>query len=141
MTMKPANMEFAQRVEDVVRSIPFGRVMTYGDVAAAAGAARAARAVGALLRARLAGRGLPWHRVINAAGAVSARGDMTRAVEQRRLLEAEGHRFDERDKLDLGSARWLDLAPEQIGGSVSETAPDDPPEDSSRRHWYLDNEF
>jgi methylated-DNA-protein-cysteine methyltransferase-like protein len=67
-------------------------VTTYGDLAAALGRPRAARQVGfALARA---GEGCPWHRVINAAGTISGRGDLPRVRLQRSRLEREGHAFD-----------------------------------------------
>lgn len=57
--------DFVSRVIEVVESIPPGRVMTYGDVAAAVGS-RAARGVGSVMAHY--GAGLPWWRVIRASG-------------------------------------------------------------------------
>lgn len=54
---------FAQRVRAIVRAIPSGETMTYGEVARAAGASRAARAVGAIMRANYDPM-IPCHRVI-----------------------------------------------------------------------------
>jgi alkylated DNA nucleotide flippase Atl1 len=59
--------EFAARVEDVVRAIEAGDVVTYGEVAALAGKPGAARGVGAVL-AGSGERGLPWWRVVAANG-------------------------------------------------------------------------
>lgn len=59
--------EFAERVREVVRALPEGDVVTYGEVAALAGKPGAARGVGAVL-AGSGERGLPWWRVVNAAG-------------------------------------------------------------------------
>lgn len=56
----------AERIHRVVAAIPAGVVLTYGEVAAEAGAPRAARAVGHVLAA--AGEGLPWWRVVTASG-------------------------------------------------------------------------
>ena len=75
--------DFVSRVIGVVESIPPGRVMTYGDVAAAIGS-RAARAVGGVL-ARY-GSDLPWWRVIRASGHPAA-GHEAEALER---LRAEG---------------------------------------------------
>lgn len=75
--------DFVSRVVGVVESIPPGRVMTYGDVAAAIGS-RAARAVGGVL-ARY-GSDLPWWRVIRASGH-PASGHEAEALER---LRAEG---------------------------------------------------
>ncbi|MET4582704.1 alkylated DNA nucleotide flippase Atl1 [Conyzicola nivalis] len=57
--------DFVSRVLEVVESIPEGRVMTYGDVAAAIGS-RAARAVGTVMSHY--GSDVPWWRVIRASG-------------------------------------------------------------------------
>jgi O-6-methylguanine DNA methyltransferase len=78
--------KFARRVLAVVTRIPPGRVCTYGDVAAMAGAPGAARAVGNVLaQARLAG--VPYHRVIAAAGRLGGYSDLST---KRALLAAEG---------------------------------------------------
>lgn len=80
---------FARCVLHVVRAIPSGRVASYGQVAALAGAPRNARQVGHLLKEGLCAGGLPWWRVIGASGKsslpVSAGGDT-----QRTRLEGEG---------------------------------------------------
>jgi alkylated DNA nucleotide flippase Atl1 len=57
---------FERRVEGVVRRIPAGRVASYGRVAAWVGRPEGARAVGRVM-AR-GGAGVPWHRVVTAAG-------------------------------------------------------------------------
>jgi methylated-DNA-protein-cysteine methyltransferase-like protein len=92
-----------QRVNALVRRVPRGRVVTYGQVAALAGAPRAARAVGQAMRVCPAG--VPWHRVVNGQGTVSPRGDGSGALSQRLLLEGEGVRFV-RGRIDLGRYRW-----------------------------------
>jgi len=89
----------------VVRSVPAGQVTTYGDVAAVLGSVRVARHVGWALAA-LDDDSVPWHRVINARGTISFRSDTTRALEQRRRLEAEGVHFDARGRVDLLRLRW-----------------------------------
>lgn len=88
------------RIYEVVRTVPAGRVTTYGDVAMVVGDAKWARQVGYALAA-LQDDDVPWHRVINATGAISARGDTGRVVLQRSLLEAEGVRFDAAGRIDL----------------------------------------
>lgn len=75
--------EFAERVLDVVAGIPEGRVMAYGEVAAAIGS-RAPRAVGAVMAAY--GGDVPWWRVVRASGHPAA-GHEARALEHYR---AEG---------------------------------------------------
>jgi O-6-methylguanine DNA methyltransferase len=78
---------FRQRVLTAVRRIPPGRVATYGDVAAAAGAARAARAVGNIMKGCRA-PGVPCHRVIAAGGQLGGYGGSEGM--KRALLAAEG---------------------------------------------------
>lgn len=60
-------MTFAERVYDVVRHIPRGKVMTYGEVAAAAGSPGAARAVGNILKGNY-DPNIPCHRVVRGDG-------------------------------------------------------------------------
>jgi methylated-DNA-protein-cysteine methyltransferase-like protein len=85
---------FFARVYALVRSIPRGRVLTYGQVAALVGTARGARAVGWALRAldeKGAAR-VPWHRVVAAGGRISPRAGAGPAIQRRRLVQ-EGVRF------------------------------------------------
>jgi len=96
---------FNARVYEVVRRVPAGRVTTYGDVAAVLGSPRVARQVGFALAA-LADDDVPWHRVINARGAISVRGDTARCVLQQALLEQEGVVFDAAGRVDLSTFRW-----------------------------------
>ncbi len=96
---------FHERVYEVVRRVPEGRVTTYGDVASALGSPRVARHVGWALAACRADD-VPWHRVINAKGRVSHRGDVGRGSLQQTLLEAEGISFDDTGRLDLRALRW-----------------------------------
>jgi len=76
------------RIEKAIRTIPSGKVSTYGAIAQAAGYPGAARQVAAVLRRSF---GLPWQRVLGAGGEIKLRGDS--AIEQRLRLEAEGVRF------------------------------------------------
>lgn len=82
-----ADTRFRQRVLFAVRRIPAGRVATYGDVAAAAGVPRAARAVGNIMKGcRVAG--VPCHRVVAAGGRLGGYGGSESL--KRALLSAEG---------------------------------------------------
>lgn len=112
---------FYEAVYRLVRRIPRGRVMTYGQIAAILGAPRAARAVGYAMRA--CPESLPWQRVINSKGQISARSEVERPLVQRLLLEAEGVHFDETDTCDLDRLRWEPRAPERFFYSPSKDAP------------------
>jgi methylated-DNA-protein-cysteine methyltransferase-like protein len=77
-----------QRISEVIRSIPKGKVSTYGAIARAAGYAGAARQVVRVLNTSF---GLPWQRVVGAGGEIKLEGDS--GIEQRLRLEAEGISF------------------------------------------------
>lgn len=95
------------RIHAVVRRIPRGRVATYGQIARLAGLGRRARLVGYAMSALPSGTRIPWHRVINSQGAISARtGNPTGAFNQRLLLEAEGVKFDSRGRVSLERYGW-----------------------------------
>lgn len=92
------------RIYDLVRQVPSGRVTTYGRIARLAGCT--ARTVGFAMAA-LSGRSdVPWQRVINSQGRVSPRADGDGNLIQRLLLEAEGVRFDARERVDLAEFGW-----------------------------------
>lgn len=99
--------KFARAVYALVRRVPRGRVVTYGQVAATLGHPRAARAVGTALShlPNPLARVVPWQRVINAAGGISCRGDVHRPDLQRQLLEMEGVQF-KGGRVDLRRYRW-----------------------------------
>ena len=96
---------FHDAVFALVRQVPAGQVTTYGDIGGFLGSRRVARHVGFALAA-LTDPTVPWHRVINAQGRISFKGDTGRAAEQRALLEADGVVFDARDRVDLKALRW-----------------------------------
>lgn len=96
---------FHERVFAAVRLVPEGRVTTYGDVATHLGSPRVARHVGWALAALPEDTDVPWHRVVNARGRVSHRGDFVRAELQIRRLEMEGVPF-EAGACDLDEVRW-----------------------------------
>ncbi len=105
-----------QIIYDVVRRIPVGKVLTYGQVAELAGLYGKARLAGyALFRVELESD-IPWQRVVNAKGEISyseARcgGDYL----QKTLLEQEGIKFKVNNCIDLKKYRWqppLDLMDE-----------------------------
>lgn len=96
-----------ERVYEVVRRIPRGRVATYGQVAALAGLPGQARFVGYALAAAPDGSRLAWQRVVNAQGRVSPRRDGS-GVEalQAAMLRREGVRFGPGGSIALAVFRW-----------------------------------
>ena len=95
-----------ERIYAVVRRIPRGRVATYGQVAALCGMPGRAREVGWALGALRVESDVPWQRVINARGEVSARGEPAASRVQRALLEREGVAFARSGRVDLDAHRW-----------------------------------
>ena len=93
---------FNDLVFDIVAKIPYGRVVTYGQIARALESPRSARQVGWAMHRCPAG--MPWHRVINGRGQVSLP-DPAGAL-QRALLQDEGVCFDERGWVSLRRYAW-----------------------------------
>ena len=94
---------FRERVEDVVRQIPPGRVMTYGQLAALCGNARAARVVGGI--AHFGDPNLPWQRVVNKQGGLAA-GYPGGRHGHRAALEAEGYVVSATNQVDVAKLIW-----------------------------------
>lgn len=92
---------FTKRVIRIIQGIPTGHVMTYGQVAAAAGSPRGARQVVRILHSMSEKYHLPWHRIINIKGEISLTGG-----DQQELLEMEGVRLNN-GKVDLTIYRWF----------------------------------
>ena len=90
----------------IVRTIPPGRVMTYGQISSILEARLSPLAVGWALRA--CPEDVPWQRVVNASGGCSTERlpDLPGGLQQR-LLEREGVEFDARGKLDLKEFRYI----------------------------------
>ncbi|MBS4174086.1 MGMT family protein [Bacillus sp. FJAT-49736] len=76
---------FTEAVIRIIRIIPEGRVMTYGQIAALAGSPRGARQVARILHSMSKKHKLPWHRVISSKGEISLKDD-----EQKMALQMEG---------------------------------------------------
>ncbi len=117
MARPPA--DFLHHVYAIVGSIPTGRVMTYGSIAALIPPPPDVSGAAYLhLRARWVGQamalcpdGLPWQRVVNSQGRISRRPGRG-PQQQRILLEREGVIFDERGRIDLGVFGWSPPAPD-----------------------------
>lgn len=99
----PLPATFREDVESLVSRIPAGRVMTYGQLAALAGHARAARQVGFI--AHYGDPTLPWQRVVNRHGRV-APGYPGGMPAHQAALEAEGVEFDSDHCCDVARYQW-----------------------------------
>lgn len=106
---RPPAPSFYSYVYEVVRAVPRGCVVNYGQVASWLGSPRAARAVGYALAARLPDD-VPWQRVVNAKGEISIGGAAWRPDEQRRRLRAEGIRFNRHGAIDLRAVAFVPSA-------------------------------
>ncbi len=91
---------FFQSVYAIVAIIPYGKVVSYGDIARAIGYPRRARFVGFAMR--VCPEGLPWHRVVMADGSIAG-GDY--APVRRMLLEREGVPFLPDGRVDIRNCR------------------------------------
>lgn len=94
------HQSFTNRVIEAIRSIPLGRVATYGQIAGMAGNRRTARQVARILHACSHTEGLPWHRVVNREGYIALRVSQG-CEDQKRLLENEGVEFDRAGRINL----------------------------------------
>lgn len=91
---------FTILVIDIIKNIPRGRVMTYGQIAAMAGNPRAARQVARVLHSMSQKYKLPWHRVVNSKGQIAIR-DYEGKNLQKILLAGEGVRLNEDETIEL----------------------------------------
>ena len=96
---------YRERVYKIVRRIPRGRVMTYGQLAEILGEGYTPRTVGFVMHG--SNDKTPWHRVINAQGACSTGRVVLPHDKQQRMLEAEGIEFNERGRCDLETYIWI----------------------------------
>lgn len=95
---------FARKVVEIIKSIPKGKVATYGQVAALAGSPRSAIVVGQILHHQTGTFDLPWQRVINSKGMIS-----TTCLEHPPAMQAGLLREDGVDVSEEGDQFWVDL--------------------------------
>lgn len=106
MRKKQANrVSFSDEVVAIIKSIPRGKVATYGQIAALAGNRFAARQVVRVLHSLSGREGLPWHRVVNSRGMISLPPGGG-YEQQKRLLTEEGVVFDEGGRIDFSMYLW-----------------------------------
>jgi len=99
---------FRTQVIEYIKKVPKGMVVSYGQVAAAAGSPRAARQVGGILRAlNISDGNVPWWRVINNQGVISIKGNWTATKElQSELLKKDKVTASEHYTVDIAKHRF-----------------------------------
>jgi methylated-DNA-protein-cysteine methyltransferase related protein len=96
---------YRESVYQIVREIPTGRVMTYGQIAEILGEGYTARTVGYVMHAADT-ENIPWQRVINSKGGCSTGRLIVPHDLQQTMLEEEGIEFSEKGFCDLEKYRW-----------------------------------
>ena len=93
---------FFKQVYEIVKQIPYGKVISYGEIAKLLGRPRAAREVGRAMR--FCPEDLPWQRVVMADGSIAG-GNY--AEMRKAILESEDVSFLPDGRVDMKSHRWL----------------------------------
>lgn len=99
---------FTASVIDIIKKIPPGYVMTYGQIADMAGSPRGARQVVRILHSMSSAYQLPWHRVVNAKGEIAIKDDESR-FKQTVYLSDEGVIPGEDGLIDLERYRYVPI--------------------------------
>lgn len=103
--MKDIRTEFSRKVIELIKSVPKGKVATYGLIAKLAGSPQGARGVGWLLHSSTHKYKLPWQRIIKSGGRLSFPVHSEKFDLQKRKLEAEGV-IVENGKVDIKKYLW-----------------------------------
>jgi len=97
--------DFTSRLLEIMKDIPYGKVITYGRVADIAGNPRASRQVAWVLNVYSHKYNLPWHRIINSRGMISLKKGQGFEL-QKALLEAEGILVEDNGSINLKKYLW-----------------------------------
>lgn len=103
--MKPETLNFFDKVYEVAKLVPFGRVTSYGAIARYLGAARSARMVGYAMNGSV-GKDVPAHRVVNRKGLLTGKHHFDGTNLMQQLLENEGITVVENQIQNLDSVYW-----------------------------------
>jgi len=90
MKISEAHTDFFERVYEIVRLIPKGRVTNYGSIAKALGTPKSSRMVGWAMNAAHGKSDVPAHRVVNRNGLLTGKMHFSTPTQMQELLEAEG---------------------------------------------------
>jgi len=104
--LKSNSDNFFERVYEIVRQIPEGKVTSYGAIAKAIGAARSARMVGWAMNASHNLEDVPAHRVVNRIGMLSGKHHFEGTNLMQQLLENEGIKVVENQIIDFEKHFW-----------------------------------
>lgn len=99
-------MNFKDKVIQIVKKIPYGKVTTYGTVATLAGIPRGGRLIGGILHFNCDKYNLPWQRVVNRQGFISTKCPEHMKALQKSLLEQEGFEVSKDFMIDLKKYGW-----------------------------------
>ena len=97
---------FFERVYDVVRLIPYGRVTSYGAIAKYLGAARSSRMVGWAMNGAGKYPDVPAHRVVNRIGVLTGKMHFGSTIAMQQMLEAEGVKVEDDKVVDFKKIVW-----------------------------------
>lgn len=97
---------FFERVYEVARQIPYGKVTSYGAIAKALGAARSARMVGWAMNASHLREDIPAHRVVNRNGVLTGKHHFDGTNLMQQLLESEGIKVKNNQIVDFEKHFW-----------------------------------
>ena len=103
--MKPETLSFFDKVYQVAKQIPFGRVTSYGAIAKYLGAAKSARMVGYAMNGSH-GKAVPAHRVVNRKGLLTGKHHFDGTNLMQQLLENEGVEVVENQIQNLDQIFW-----------------------------------
>jgi methylated-DNA-protein-cysteine methyltransferase-like protein len=104
--MPATNDNFFERVYEVARQIPYGKVTSYGAIAKVLGAARSARMVGWAMNASHNLEDVPAHRVVNRNGLLTGKHHFDGTNLMQQLLESEGIEVRENQIVDFEKHFW-----------------------------------
>lgn len=100
------NDNFFERVYEIARQIPYGKVTSYGAIAKALGAARSARMVGWAMNASHNMDDIPAHRVVNRVGLLSGKHHFGGTNLMQQLLESEGIKVVDNQIVEFEKYFW-----------------------------------
>lgn len=106
MAMLDSSASFFERVYDVARQIPYGKVTSYGAIAKSLGMARSARMVGWAMNASHGLEDVPAHRVVNRKGLLTGKHHFEGTSLMQQLLESEGIVVVDNQIMDFDTHFW-----------------------------------